>query len=281
MPDQPLAEVFGFASDCHSDDANRHRRSKLCPFGNSIPNCNKDKANDPLGVCSVNTANGVAITCPIRFREAGLIVEDAADFFFSGDATWTSLPEIRLKEAGGRSAGNIDLVLVQYDDAGSVVDFGAIEIQAVYNSGNVRDPFRAYMQHNHSEGVFTWPGTRPRPDFLSSSRKRLVPQLLFKGSILRKWGKRVAIAIDDQFFATLPRIREVPEEDAEVLWSVYTLSREHAGTPFRLTRSKSVFTKYDDVFDLVTKPEAGSIGDFVGTLQTKLDNKLSGEPPSS
>jgi len=33
------------------------------------------------------------------------------------------------------------VVLVAYDDAGKVVDFGALEIQAVYISGNVREPF--------------------------------------------------------------------------------------------------------------------------------------------
>jgi len=41
----------------------------------------------------------------------------------------------------GRSAGNIDVVLVSYDNDGKVLDFGALEIQAVYISGNVRDPF--------------------------------------------------------------------------------------------------------------------------------------------
>lgn len=33
--------------------AQRHRKQKLCPYNNKIPNCTKDKANNPLGVCSV------------------------------------------------------------------------------------------------------------------------------------------------------------------------------------------------------------------------------------
>ena len=58
---------------------------------------------------------------------------------------WTSLTEVRLNDATGKSAGNIDVVLVAYDDAGKVIDFGALEIQAVYISGNVREPFEYYM----------------------------------------------------------------------------------------------------------------------------------------
>jgi len=35
----------------------------------------------------------------------------------------------------------------------------------------------------------------PRPDYLSSSRKRLAPQLIFKGGIINAWGKKTAVAL--------------------------------------------------------------------------------------
>lgn len=53
MPKQPLAEVFGYPLDNFSADAIRTRTDHLCPFGNNVPNCTKDKIADPLGVCSV------------------------------------------------------------------------------------------------------------------------------------------------------------------------------------------------------------------------------------
>ena len=56
MPNHPLAEVFGYATTDFSDRAQRFRKSKLCPFNNRVPNCTKDKANDPLGVCSILVA---------------------------------------------------------------------------------------------------------------------------------------------------------------------------------------------------------------------------------
>jgi hypothetical protein len=197
-PKQPLAEVFGFPTHDRSEQAERYRRLKLCPFNNIVPNCTKDKANDPLGVCSIyqsDTADvqpDIVITCPIRFRQDWLIAEQAATFFFGGSTTWTSLSEVRLKDKAGQSAGNIDLVLVAYNDRGQVIDFGALEIQAVYISGNVRKPFEYYMGDRPARWNMDWSKLAdyyPRPEFLSSSRKRLVPQLIYKGGILKAWKK--------------------------------------------------------------------------------------------
>jgi hypothetical protein len=100
--------VFGFPVGDTSAAANRHRTKRLCPFNNKVPNCTKDKAQDPLGVCSVFHEGEVVITCPIW-----MIADDAAGFFFPADATWATLTEVRLKDADGRSAGNIDVVLCE------------------------------------------------------------------------------------------------------------------------------------------------------------------------
>lgn len=162
---------------------------RLCPFNNKEPKCTKDKAKDPLGVCSIYYEKHPVITCPIRFREDWSIADDAANFFFNEGTNWSSLTEVRLHDSHGKSAGNIDVVLVAYDEDGKVVDFGALEVQAVYISGNVREPFAHYMEDPQKRGNMDWSKepNYPRPDFLSSSRKRLAPQLLFKGGILKNW----------------------------------------------------------------------------------------------
>jgi hypothetical protein len=147
---QPLAEVFGFTVDDFSEQAQRYRKYKLCPFNNREPNCTKDKANAPLGVCSIfhQTSRGAeaVITCPIRFRQEWIIAQDAATFFFGESVSWTSLSEVQLKDRHGQSAGNIDLALVAYDDQGKIIDFGSLEVQAVYISGNVRNAFEHYNE---------------------------------------------------------------------------------------------------------------------------------------
>lgn len=201
MPLHPLAEVFGYPFDNHSDDATRFRKNRLCPFGNKGPNCTKDKANNPLGVCSIWSDEEIVITCPIRFRENWIIAEDSADFIFSNDSRWTTLTEVRLIDKDGKSAGNIDVVLVSYDGKGKIVDFGALEIQAVYISGNIRNPFEHYMKEPNTSSNMDWSQkpNYPRPDYLSSSRKRLAPQLIYKGGILKNWGKKVAVALNIRF----------------------------------------------------------------------------------
>ncbi len=128
-----LAEVFGFLVADMSDVAQRHRRLKLCPFNNKVPNCTKDKANDPLGVCSIYHNNHTVITCPVRFREHWIIAEDAVSFFFGDNANWTSLTEVKLEDKNGQSAGNIDIVLVAYDEALGVIAEGT-EVTVTYAS---------------------------------------------------------------------------------------------------------------------------------------------------
>ena len=171
MPSHPLAEVFGYPIDNDSVEAARHRTNRLCPYNNKVPNCTKDKANDPLGVCSIYVTGGhTAIVCPVRFRERWIIAEHAASFLFPPGTNWTSLTEVRLNHAEGKPAGNIDIVLVSYDSQGTLTDFGSLEVQAVYISGNIRRPFEHYMNHVRSGGTMSWRGEKgyPKPDYLSS-----------------------------------------------------------------------------------------------------------------
>jgi len=242
----PLAEVFGFPTTDMSANANRHRTKRLCPFNNKVPNCTKDKAQNPLGVCSVFHNDEVVITCPIRFRQSWMIADDAAEFFFGTDAKWTTLTEVRLKDADGGSAGNIDIVVCAYDKAGKVYDFGALEVQAVYISGNVRNPFEHYMESPAKNCKMNWTheANYPRPDYLSSSRKRLAPQLIFKGGIINAWSKRTAVALNKGFFNTLPKLPEVPKEKADIAWMIYDLKPPaNAGVHYELFRERIVYTK--------------------------------------
>ncbi len=281
---QPLAEVFGYVAMDQSEKANRFRTHRLCPFNNKVPNCTKDKAKNPLGVCSIYHENGPVITCPIRFREDWNIADDAASFFFNEKATWSSLTEVRLNDMKGKSAGNIDVVLVAYDDKGKVYDFGALEIQAVYISGNVREPFEYYMKDPRGQASMDWSKepNYPRPDYLSSSRKRLAPQLLFKGGILHNWKKKIAVALNKSFFATLPSLKSVPKSDADIAWLIYDLEliKEGGQEPGRYSLKKvdEIFTEFEPALLSITTPLPGKVEDFIKLLQEKLDEQLESPP---
>ncbi len=184
----------------------------------------KTRPEDPLGVCSLFEGEEPTVICPIRFRQDWVITIDAAKFFFPPEAKWTSLTEVRLNDKNGKSAGNIDIVLVSYDDAGQITDFGSIEVQGVYISGNLTKPFRHFMQATDDRRNMDWTGKKhyPRPDYLSSSRKRLAPQMIYKGGILKAWGKKQAVVVHRNFYATLPKLRPVEPGDeakADIAWA--------------------------------------------------------------
>jgi hypothetical protein len=188
---QPLAEVFGYLISDSSEKAARYRKKRLCPFNNKVPSCTKDKAKNPLGVCSIYFDSSPVITCPIRFREEWLITDDAASFFFPEDTQWSSLVEVRLNDANGKSAGNIDVVLVAYDQSGKVYDFGALEVQAVYISGNVREPFEYYMKNPAQRANMDWADqpNYPRPDYLSIFAEEIGASASLQGRHSQRLGK--------------------------------------------------------------------------------------------
>jgi hypothetical protein len=280
MNGNPLAEIFGFPADNDTDEARRYRKNRLCPFNNRVPSCTKDKAQDPLGVCTIDNGDHPAITCPVRFRENWIVAEDAANFFFPPDTSWTSLTEIRLNDVNGQSAGNIDVVLVSYDEDGKITDFGAVEVQGVYISGNIRRPFAEYMRPDNVGKPFSWSGPLyPRADYLSSSRKRLIPQLIFKGGILNSWGKKTAVVIHEGFFDTLPELSTVDKGESDIAWLVYGLEPHKSENRLTLVKKEVVYTNFKDAMNRISVPRPGKMDDFIYKLQEKLDEKLEIDNP--
>lgn len=277
----PLGEVFGFPVENDSPKAQRYRQQKLCPYNNKTPNCTKDKANNPLGVCSIRHSGSLVITCPTRFREDWLIIENAAEFAFGKNAKWTCLPEIKLTGKSGQSAGNIDFVLVQYNNEGQLIDFASLEVQGVYISGNLRNPFEEYIKQPSKD--FFWPTgyNYPKPDYLSSSRKRLIPQMLFKGGIFQSWKKKQAVAMQKSFFDTLPSLPTTSKSKAEIAWFLYELDFNHKTNSNNLVLTSVVYTEFKPALLRVTTPESGDISEFIKALQDRLDEHLDKNPPDT
>ena len=250
----------------------------LCPFNNKVPNCTKDSITDPLGVCSIFHNQGLAVICPVRLRQDWMIAEHAATFFFPDDARWTTLLEVRLKDRDGKSAGNIDVVLVSYNAEGRVIDFGSLEVQTVYISGNLRKTFFKPLMDDREAYLNTdWTQSRkkePSPDYLSSSRKRLAPQLIFKGGILKAWGRKQAVAVHRAFYQTLPDLPEVSKDQADIAWLIYDIVFDEQQDQFRQVLARTVYTQFQPALDKITRSNPGPMEPFIARLQAKLDEKL-------
>ena len=271
----PLAEVFGFTTTDLSSKAQRYRSNRHCPFNNRVPNCTNEHSKNPLGVCSILHDNKPVITCPVRFREEWLITDDAASFFFEEGVRWSSLTEVKLKDAYGQSAGNIDVVLVAYDEAGKMVDFGAIDIQTAFISGDARDPFDFYMKDPKANSLMDWSAQSnyPQPDYVSAIRQSLVPQLIFKGSILNSWKKKMAVAIDRSYFETLTNLVAVEKEEAEIAWFIYDLEQVASGEKehYELRRANVVYTKFQQTLSALSASYPDNIEHFMKLLPELAD----------
>jgi hypothetical protein len=128
-------------------------------------------------------------------------------------------------------------VIAALDDKDEIVDFGAVEVQAVYISGNVSKVFQEYMKNPAANYAIDWPSKNyPNPDYLSSSRKRLAPQLIYKGGILHKWGKKMVVVVHQGFFDQLPRLKQVRESNAEIAWMIYDFQHDKANNRYMLER---------------------------------------------
>ncbi len=277
----PLAEVFGFPIINDSLKAKRYRDQKLCPFNNRVPNCTKDKADNPLGVCSVFNNEEAIITCPIRFREDWLIIDNAAKFAFNENVKWTSISEIKLLDKNGQSAGNIDFVIISYNDKGQLIDFASLEVQGVYISGNLRNPFESYLEEPTPSFDWSKYYNYPKPDYLSSSRKRLIPQMLYKGGIFKTWNKKQTVALQKSFFDTLPNLPTCKKEKADIAWFLYDLVLDEKTQQFNLTLLDTVYTEFEPALLKVITPEPGDITTFIDVLQERLDERLDVNSPDA
>jgi hypothetical protein len=189
-------------------------------------------------------------TCPSRFEEEGEVYRwigevllDNLDAVPVGQVPFLErVPTMGGDEVSeGEGVGRIDNVLIVPDT--SPLQWCAVEIQAVYFSGDkMADDFRAIRRHQGESLPF--PAGRRRPDYRSSGPKRLMPQLQIKVPTLRRWGKKMAIVVDEDFISNMGRMRTVTDpSNADIAWFVVSFD-ESSGAP-RLTRGAVYYTELE------------------------------------
>lgn len=258
-------------------DATSQRPGKLpCPFQKGTP-CAK-----PGGVCSIRPygegpAGGLGkpagepvITCPKRFEEDQLLVRWLAEivgFDLSTAMVAREVPFMR-SSSTGKPAGKIDLVVGQA--VGNALTWYGLEIQAVYFSGEGMKREFARLRNQPERPRF--PAANRRPDWRSSSAKRLMPQLQVKVPTLRRWGAKLAVAVDAPFFDALggPSARPSRDlSDGDIIWLVPRLVPDEKGR-HRLTRGHWEVLTLEDSSDKLLAADTISRNDFETTLRGKL-----------
>ena len=250
-----IAEWYGQPFLNLSPDARRQMAKTALQEERAIPPCPFQKNQPPCrkrgGVCSLrryekgqderlgSPKGAPAIVCPARFEEEQLLVSWLAEIvgFLPDEAMVAREVPFMKSTDTDKPAGKIDLVVAK-TDRGNLLWYG-LEIQAVYFSGvGMTSEFERLRDEDHPGPPF--PNAVRRPDWRSSSAKRLMPQLQIKVPTLRRWGSKIAIAVDRPFFESIGGRSPSPRhdlDDGDVIWLIpelvlnsdrrYQLSRGH------------------------------------------------------
>ncbi len=220
-------------------------RSLPCPFKPGQPACSKAG-----GVCSIQlydegpngrigeSLGAPVITCPARFEQDRLLVRWLAEIVgFSPDEAKVArkIPFMQ-SVTTDKPAGKIDLIVAKTE--GDRLEWYGLEIQAVYFSGQgMSSQFQ--ILETDEDTVPPYPNHTRRPDWRSSSAKRLMPQLQVKVPTVRRWNSKLAVAVDQPFFDSIGGPSANPTQDindGDIIWLVPRLSWDGTQGRFRLSR---------------------------------------------
>lgn len=175
---------------------------------------------------TVQAVGTFATICPLRFIEAGTVYA-----WIGSELLGTNQPRIVRELAflesttagpeetqeAEEAVGRLDCVLV--DPAAPVLTWCAVEMQAVYLSNSKTTTELKNLVECHDSIPF--PVTNPRPDYRSSGPKRLLPQLQVKVPTLSRWGIKMAVVIDREFYQSMGKMEQANHpSNADIAWFV-------------------------------------------------------------
>lgn len=246
-----MGEFYGFDLAALSPEKIR-RFSKVdhnevpCPFKPQGSSRSRPKCSKSGGMCSLRryqknednpaeTLGSPITVCPTRFLEDGLVFRWVGETLL-GTRSPIVIPQLPFlmshQEAGKgdhpEAVGMIDSVLVNPDTSASF-RWCALEMQAVYFSGaGMRDDLKT-MSTWKGPGI-PFPSGYRHPDFRSSGPKRLMPQLQVKVPTISRWGKKMAVVTDEDFWRSLGLMRETSDlSNSEVVWFVVSYGNSGDG----------------------------------------------------
>ncbi len=241
---------------------------QICPFLSSERTVFCSKAG---GVCSVrryaqsvdgdsaeligDETGRLRTVCPNRFREEGMVYAWVGEVLLNDSAPMVInevgfLSSVTESGVSTDDVGRIDQVLVVNDS--NPLEWCALETQAVYLSGDsIQRDFQATL--NYTGTGFPFPAGRRHPDYRSSGPKRLMPQLQIKVPSLRRWGKKMAVVVDRDFFEVLATMGQVNDvSNSDIVWFVVDLVEYEAHGVAHLVRGTTYMTTLERAVEGLT-----------------------------
>ena len=253
--------------------------NRPCPFRLDGGNCTKRGGvcsfrayEDDSGYAKPIAGDGLRVLCPRRFEESGEVFRWVGETIL-GTSSPSIAAEIGFLRSEDRSGdvGRIDMVLAHELPNSNILQWCALEIQAVYFSGSgMAEEFRMLASHEDERPPF--PGRIRRPDYRSSGPKRLMPQLQIKVPTLRRWGKKMAVVVDRAFFDAIGKMEEVDDlSNGDIAWFTVDFEEDESTGAFRLVRDRMHVTTLERATEGLTGGSPVTLTEFESRLRSKLD----------
>lgn len=232
--------------------------------------------SNQVSVAHKNLGN-LRTTCPYRFQQNGTIFSWIGEEILghtkpliASEVGFLEREPMEIEDAdmyvSPENVGRIDNVLVHPDR--TPLAWCALEIQAVYFSGaSMTAEFK--MLKDYSLPSLPFPAGNRRPDYRSSGPKRLMPQLQIKVPSLRRWGKKMAVIVDRDFFDALGTMDEVQHvSNCDVAW--FVVKYDETGGEAILTPDFVRLTTLERAVEGLT----GGIPVSLETFESRIREKL-------
>jgi Restriction endonuclease NotI len=265
----------------------QNEQEKPCPFKTDTahPVCTKKG-----GVCSLRlytdvqgqiaTVHGprgqIRALCPSRFHQQDVVFKHIGKNILSDDRPF-QVGEVgflestgNLDSASGEDVGRIDMILVKSNaPPDHPMEWIAVEIQAVYFSG--REMKIEFENLARNAGRATMPLEGRRPDYRSSGPKRLMPQLQIKVPTLRRWGKKMAVVVDEPFFSSMGEMQQARDvSNADIVWILVDFVPAERENVLELVVVKEIYTTLEHAIDGLT----GGLPVTLDEFQRRIRNKV-------
>lgn len=268
------SEIFGYYWENVSDEANKTRDKYFCPFHGS--KCFKQSRliEIPFGVCTAHVDGSELALCPRRFLEGYIVFKDIALHYFQNCDNILVFSEVGLK-----GIGSFDFVMIKHKPMSiEIEDFVVIEFQTgqTTSTGKLVEGFLDFQKHgkilpntSYGFGINSY-----------DIWKRTFTQVLNKGIIVEKWGKKIYWVIQEQifnYFQNKYRLNELSyDSNHSTIFSLYDLNKNDE--ILNLKHVRLVSSTIDELFNAFRKnDEIPPVEVFINRLQEKVskDIKLS------
>ena len=227
-------------------------------------------ANGRIG----GTLASPVITCPSRFEQEHLLVRWLAAIvgFPADEAKIAREIPFMQSVTTNKPAGKIDLIVAKTEE--DRLEWYGLEIQAVYFSGpGMSSQFE--ILRTDEDAIPPYPDQTRRPDWRSSSAKRLMPQLQVKVPTVRRWNSKIAVAVDHPFFESIGGQSANPTQDindGDIIWLVPNLSWDEIEGRFLLRRGHWEVLTLEDSNNKLLAARTVARDRFENALRDKLSS---------